>query len=124
VPKLVQGRIIYKMVPDPQGRNPKDRPLVIVSKDPSKVTEDELIYAVGITSELTESDPNNYVLLPWAPLGKRCMSKLSKKCAALCTWVAKVKRSEIADENCGGLIEAVHVEKIIAKLRELGTLIE
>lgn len=84
MPSLVHGRVVYPRVPipDPQGRNPKPgRPFVVISS-----TEDLAaglpIQAVGITSNLTQSPPEDYVALPW---GRNARTGLTEESAALCT---------------------------------------
>ena len=88
---LVQGRILYGKVVDPQGRNAKDnRPLIIISKNPIDSTKP--VWVVCVTTELTESPSEHYVAVPWGPGSP---TKFSKESAALCTWVAKVNISEV-----------------------------
>jgi hypothetical protein len=115
VPPLVQGRIVYSKVPipDPQGRNPKPRrPFVVITR-----TEDIAasgIQAVGITDELSESPADHYVALPW---GAHARTGLTKKCAALCTWLINTEPHKV--EIGSGHVSAKYVLAIIEKVKFL-----
>jgi len=71
---------------DPQGKNPKDRPFVIVR------VEGEDIYGVAITSRPVPEDKR--VELPWHPQG-RVKTQLRKQSAAACHWSKTFKEEEI-----------------------------
>ena len=90
-PPLVQGRIVYGKILDPQGRNAKEnRPLIVISKNPIDSTKP--VWVDGVTSELTASPPDHYVAIPW---GRDSPTKLSLESAALCTWVATVNIADV-----------------------------
>src|SRR5207244_4208879 len=89
VPSLIQGRIVYPIVPihDPQGRNPKPgRPFVVISRN-EEIAQEDRVLAVGITGELDQSPADHCVELPHGP---RCKTGLSKPSAALCTWLIDI----------------------------------
>ena len=116
MPPLVQGRIVYPKVPipDPQGRNPKpNRPFVVITRTEGIATAGT-VQAVGITDELGESPADHYVALPW---GAHARTGLTKKCAALCTWLINVEPSKA--EIGTGYISAKHVLAIVEKVKSL-----
>ncbi len=77
---------------DPQGRNPKDRPCVVVG-DPKAPAEGTLL-VVAISTVLPDPLPDDYVPLPyhrpWHP-----RTGLNKRNAAVGRWVQEVERSRI-----------------------------
>jgi mRNA-degrading endonuclease toxin of MazEF toxin-antitoxin module len=87
----VPGQIIRTEVADPAGRNPKSRPLVVLTGDAETPAGAPLI-AVAISSTIPKPVPDHYVLLPWHRAGHR-QTGLKKKCAAVCSWLVKVERS-------------------------------
>jgi mRNA interferase MazF len=117
VASLVQGRIVYANIPDPRGANPKKRPVIVVTPT-SQLKTDRPVHVVGITSSLDQVSAADCVLLPWADFG-RCVTKLSKKSAALCTWVDQVSRDKIASEDIGGIVPPAFMERILEKLETL-----
>jgi hypothetical protein len=62
VPSLVQGRIVWATVPDPQGRNPKTRRCVVVSRN-EDIAKSDRIRIVGITHTRVPEDLDAYVEL-------------------------------------------------------------
>lgn len=82
--KLVRGLIVWALTPDPAGRNPKERPVVLLTSEDEVPTGNPLI-AVGITGTLPTPLPPDYVLLPWHRSGHP-YTGLNKKCAAWCAW--------------------------------------
>jgi hypothetical protein len=90
--KLVPGLIVRAVVSDPAGRNPKARPLVLLTGEDDTPADAPLV-GVAITSTLPTPLPDHYVLLPWDRAGHR-QTGLKKKCAAVCNWFPKVNRSE------------------------------
>lgn len=86
------GLIVRAEVPDSAGRNPKVRPVVLISGEDDTPANEPLI-AVAISSTLPTPLPDYYVLLPWTRAGHP-QTGLKKKCAAVCNWLPKVNRSE------------------------------
>ena len=90
--KLVPGLIVRAVVLDPAGRNPKARPLVLLTGEDDTPADAPLI-AAAISGTLPRPLPNYYVLLPWHRSGHR-QTGLKKKCAAVCNWFPQINRSE------------------------------
>jgi mRNA-degrading endonuclease toxin of MazEF toxin-antitoxin module len=99
------GRIVLVQVPDPQGRNVKSRPVVIVRVD------DDQIVGVAISGQ-TEKDAKFRVLLPWQAQGN-VVTKLKKKCAALCDWIVTFEESAI--EEYKGVVPTDTFREILEK---------
>jgi mRNA-degrading endonuclease toxin of MazEF toxin-antitoxin module len=64
VSPICRGRIVWVELLDPQGRNPKCRPAVIVSPDADIRAAGE-VWLVGISTQLDEAAPEAQVELPW-----------------------------------------------------------
>jgi hypothetical protein len=77
---------------DPHGRNPKDRPCVVVT-EPGDAPEGFLA-VVAISTIVPEPLPEDYVLLPWHPRGHP-KTGLDKRNAAIGRWVEVVDGSRI-----------------------------
>ncbi len=110
--KLVAGLVVRAEVADPQGRNPKSRPLVLLTGD-SDTPADAPFIAVAITGTLPKPLPEHYVLLPWHRSGHP-QTGLKKKCAAACNWFTNVVRSSsvqvmgrVPDKVFAAILESV-----------------
>jgi hypothetical protein len=93
VPKPEQGRIILVEVSDPQGRNVKIRPAVIISET-EQIQRDGRISCVAITSSLPDELSDDLVLLPYHPAGK-VRSGLRKRSAAMYSWLFEIEEDRI-----------------------------
>jgi hypothetical protein len=94
-PKTVgipRGTVILANVFDPQGRNPKERPLVVVEDfeegDPG-------VFCVAVTSALPNPIPAEYVTLPWHRDRRVSRTGLTARCAAVCTWRVMVTQEQV-----------------------------
>ena len=74
---LQQGRIIVANVKDPQGRNEKERFLVVVSED-SAIQVDKPFWCVAVSGTLPDTLTEDHVLLPWHN-SKHPLTKLTKR---------------------------------------------
>jgi hypothetical protein len=59
-----RGRIIWAEVPDPQGRNPKPRPLVILTAT-EEIQPEGMVQWAAISSQLDQAPAEVQVELPW-----------------------------------------------------------
>lgn len=119
MPKPEQGRIIFATVLDPQGRNRKTRPAVIISET-KQIQTDGRIACVAITSSLPDKIPEDCVLLPFHPAGK-VRTGLQKRSAAVCSWLFDTSEDEI--EKYIGIVPSELMKEIIerAEGRKHGT---
>ena len=81
---LVRGLIVRASTADPAGRNPKKRPVVLLTSE-NEVPAGEPLIGIGITGSLPNPLAPEYVLLPWHR-AKHPFTGLNKKCAARCRW--------------------------------------
>jgi hypothetical protein len=89
---IPRGTVIVANVPDPQGRNPKERPLVVVEDFESG---DPGIFCVAITSALPNPLPTEYATLPWHRDRRISRTGLTARCAAVSTWRVLVKEEQV-----------------------------
>ena len=78
---------------DPQGRNPKNRPVVVLG---AAVDADDVarIEVMAITTWLPDPLPEDHFLLPWQiPAHPR--TSLNKRCAAVGSWLATIPSERI-----------------------------
>jgi hypothetical protein len=84
--------VIVANVADPQGRNPKERPLVVVED----FDEGEPgIFCVAITSTLPNPLPSEHVILPWHRDRRISRTGLTARCAAVCNWRVVVTKVQV-----------------------------
>jgi hypothetical protein len=117
---FVVGRIVYVTVPDPQGRNAKQRPCVIVRRQPEDVP-DAALAVVALTSTVDEIPPADRVDIPYprAQLNgdPHPMTGLVCECAAACHWQTVVRESQV--ENVAGRVPTYLLDRILARVLEL-----
>lgn len=85
--------VLVSALLDPQGRNPKDRPAVIVT--PTGEIDPALAFqVVAVTTLLPDPLPDDHVLLPWQrPRHPR--TGLNRRCAAVASWLARVDEARV-----------------------------
>ncbi len=93
MPPLGRGRVVLAEVVDPQGRNPKQRPLVIVTATDEIQTGSPFV-GVAISTTFPNPIPDDYVSLPFHPNGQ-VQTGLRKRCAAVCSWLVRLTHSDI-----------------------------
>jgi hypothetical protein len=103
------GRIVRVVALDPQGKNPKRRPFVIVDESANPLV------GVAISAEFKPNDPN-YVELPWHAQG-RVVTKLKKRCAAVCNWIQTFNESEILEY--GGVVPTAIFKQVLTKIAKM-----
>jgi mRNA-degrading endonuclease toxin of MazEF toxin-antitoxin module len=82
--------LLVREVPDPQGKNPKERPCLVIQE------VEDIFYGVAITSSFMEGESNR-VTLPWSrPVHPR--TGLHKRCAAACDWVLMIRWQDIVEK--------------------------
>lgn len=112
MPTLCRGRIVWVELHDPQGRNPKCRPGVIVSAD-AEIRDDGEVWIVAISSRTDAAPPEVQVELPWTRQGHP-RTGLKERCAAVCTWLERVPAASIRD--AAGLVPDRQLLDILALL--------
>jgi hypothetical protein len=91
---LQLGRIVWADIADANGVR-KLRPAVIVTPS-DRITSVAPLEVIAVTSRVPEPLPNDHVLLPWHAQGHP-RTGLNRRCAAVCTWVARINHDDIRD---------------------------
>jgi mRNA-degrading endonuclease toxin of MazEF toxin-antitoxin module len=86
--QLCRGRIVWVELLDPQGRNRKCRPALIVTPDVD-IHADGEVWVVAISTLFDQVPAEAQVELPWDRRG-HARTGLKERCAAVCTWLEKV----------------------------------
>lgn len=113
MPQLCRGRIVWVELLDPQGRNPKCRPAVIVTPDEEIQTDGE-VWVVAISTQLDEAPAEAQVQLPWDRRGHP-RTGLKERSAAVCTWMEKVSVAQI--QECAGIVPGRQLLDVLARIK-------
>jgi len=97
---------------DPQDRNRKCRPAVIVTADADILVDGE-VWVVAISTQLGEAPAEVQVELPWDRRGHP-RTGLKERCAAVCTWMEKVSVDSI--QGCAGTVPGRQLLDILARI--------
>ena len=111
---LQLGRIVWAEMTDANGI-PKLRPAVIVTPS-DRITPAAPLDIIAVTSRVPEPLPNDHVLLPWHAQGHP-RTGLNRKCAAVCTWVARIRHTDIRD--IAGVVPGAVMLEILSKVTAL-----
>jgi hypothetical protein len=115
---LRQGTILYVYVLDRQGKNPKRRPVILLTP-PDQVPEGEPLIGVVVSTQPKDPLPDECVRLP-SNRQKQGSSRLPERCTAVCNWAVQFYPEQI--EEVGGMIYGELLFEIIEKVRpHLGT---
>ena len=112
---LRQGRIVRVELIDPQGRNPKVRPAVIVTPT-DQIQPDGEVQVIAITGETTAAPAEDCVSLPWLGTG-HSKTGLTKPSVAVVTWQARVPATAILAAK--GIVPSTQLAEILRKLAVL-----
>src|ERR1043166_7168266 len=110
-PRWQMGRIVWAKVADANGIS-KTRPAVIVTPS-DRLGAGQPIDVIAITSRLTDPVPEDHVLLPWHRQGHP-RTKLNRRCAAVCTWLAQIAENDI--EDVAGIVPSAEMTSILGKI--------
>jgi mRNA-degrading endonuclease toxin of MazEF toxin-antitoxin module len=109
------GRIVWVEVPDPQGRDPKRRPAVIITPT-EEIQPDGQVTIVAISTSFTEAPAEVQVELPWDAKGTS-KTQLRRRSWAVCSWLATVSLSSVIEYR--GIVPPRQMIEIRAKLDEM-----
>jgi mRNA-degrading endonuclease toxin of MazEF toxin-antitoxin module len=115
VPDLRQGRIVRVEVLDPQDRNPKCRPAVIITPT-EEIRPDGDVVLVAITGSIHAAPPEMQVALPWQKQG-HTGTRLTKPSVAVCSWLFVRPVSSI--RSYGGIVPDRQLLEILEKIRSV-----
>ena len=108
------GRIVWTEIADANGVH-KLRPAVIVTPS-DHITPFALLDVIAVTSRVPEPLPPDHVLLPWHAQGHP-RTGLNRKCAAVCTWVARIRHADVRE--VAGVVPGAVMLEILSKVTEL-----
>jgi mRNA-degrading endonuclease toxin of MazEF toxin-antitoxin module len=105
------GRIVWAEIADANGIR-KLRPAVIVTPN-DRITPAASLDVIAVTSRLSEPLPDDHVLLPWHAQGHP-RTGLNRRCAAVCTWVARIRYEDIRE--VAGVVPGAVMLEILSKV--------
>ena len=88
-----QGQIVLVLLTDPDGKEPKHRPAVVLTSTEELQAADEIVVA-AISTVFEPPLPNDWIEIPWSGDG-RSRTGLTKPCVVKCHWLKRVRRSDI-----------------------------
>lgn len=114
---LVFGRIVWAEVADPHGRNPKVRPLVVLSPT-ADITPDGVIRAVACSTRVGMAPADVCVPLPWDRTGHP-KTKLREPTVAVCSWAVELPVAAVLDT--AGVVSGRHILAIQSAMKRIET---
>jgi len=105
------GQIVWAEIADANGVR-KSRPAVLVTPN-DRIASSGPLEVVAITSRVPQLLPKDHVLLPWHPRGHPSTG-LNRKCAAVCTWLARILPDDI--QRVAGLVPGSILLEILSKV--------
>ncbi len=105
------GQVVWADVADANGIR-KPRPAIIVTPN-HRISPSATLEVVAISSRLPQPLPDDHVLLPWHPRGHP-RTGLTRKCAAVCTWLTQILPSDI--QSVAGLVPGPLLLTILSKV--------
>lgn len=115
--QLCQGRIVWVVIDDPQGRNPKRRPALVVTRT-DDLAEATHVKVVGITTREDLAPEAARTELQYDPTG-RCRSGLRERSWAVSIWVKTVPVTAI--ESLGGVVPGLQLAEVLRKIEAVDT---
>jgi mRNA-degrading endonuclease toxin of MazEF toxin-antitoxin module len=115
VSDLRRGRIVRVEVADPQARNSKCRPAVILTPT-ADIRPDGDLVLVAVTGSVDAASADVQVALPWHRQGQTS-TRLNKPSVAVCTWVFTSPVSNI--RSYGGIVPDRQMLQILDKIKAL-----
>ncbi len=115
-PAIVTGQIVFvAAVLDQAGRNPKTRPLVIVS-DPSDPEDPDIAIGVALSRQYRSRPADIYVKIPWQRNGHP-VTQVREDCAAICDWLVEFPIGDIT--HIRGRVPGPELARILEIVRQL-----
>jgi mRNA-degrading endonuclease toxin of MazEF toxin-antitoxin module len=112
VPQPERGRIVWVELPDPQGRNPKCRPVVILTAN-EEIQLGESLVGAAISTTFDPSHSKEHVELPWHRSGHP-KTGLNKRSVAVCNWL--IEFEEAAIQEFAGVVPGKKLIEILQKV--------
>jgi mRNA-degrading endonuclease toxin of MazEF toxin-antitoxin module len=113
---LQQGRIVWAELLDPQGRNPKRRPAVVVTPT-AEIRSDGDVVVAALSSQTDQSPPAVSVPVPWHRDGHP-RTKLNRN-VVVCTWLVTLPVASIQPDDIGGVVPFAEMARVLTTVRAL-----
>jgi hypothetical protein len=107
------------MIADPNGRNAKQHPAIIVENDEDIRDHDILVGVVAShTAAMRQPRLDSWVEVPFHR-GGACPSAFTRETVAVCEWLVKIDKRTLAEGQLGGVVPRRYMFQIREKLKEL-----
>ncbi|MGL6097149.1 MAG: type II toxin-antitoxin system PemK/MazF family toxin [Fimbriiglobus sp.] len=113
--KTEPGRIVWVTIPDPQGRNPKRRPAVVLALT-GDLTAGGVLAVAAVTTRIAVAPSGVVVSLPWHRDGHP-RTRLRTASEVVCDWELTVPAETV--EETGGIVPRNRFLEILALVQEL-----
>jgi mRNA-degrading endonuclease toxin of MazEF toxin-antitoxin module len=114
---LQQGRIVWVELLDPQGRNPKRCPAVILTPT-AEIRADGEVVVAALSSQIDQSPSEVSVEVPWHRDGHP-RTKLNRRNVVVCTWLVTLVVTSIQPDDIGGLVPFAQMARVLDIVRSL-----
>jgi hypothetical protein len=105
--------IVASQVPDPNGVNRKDRPVLLLL--PFDDTDSDA-YGIAISSTYPHPPPTTSILLPYQRQGN-CKTGLTSPSVAVCDWPVVVGKADILGKS--GFCPSIQLAAVLAQMAKL-----
>jgi len=107
---------VWVEIADPGGNNFYHRPVIVLTSDDEIVFSDTL---VGVVASNTAANinprPDDYIAIPYHPAGN-CGTKLKKPTVAVCNWIVKIEKCNIAPGCMAGVVPPRILKEILEQV--------
>jgi len=114
-PTIVQGSIVWAVIPDSHGGNPKIRPAIVLTPN-ARINSQNEIRLASVTSLIGEARFTETVELPWHPDGHP-QTGLKKPSEVVCTWIAAMPLGDLTDS--GKVLPPQYLLEVLDKVDSL-----
>ncbi len=102
---------------DPNGQNPKTRPIIVITPDAEIVNEGEL-FGIAVTGTFPDPLPDDAVKLPWHRAGHP-KTGLNKAAVAACRWIVRIDPDRVV--RLKGFVPARQIRAITEILSRIAS---
>jgi mRNA-degrading endonuclease toxin of MazEF toxin-antitoxin module len=113
-PSVQRGSILWIQLTDPDGKNPKERPALLLSSNEKIMEGGELVVA-AISTVFSRPIPSHWFELPSRPGGDP-VTGLDQPCVVKSDWLKRVEATDVITEL--GMAPSRVVRQVLAYLRE------
>lgn len=113
---LRRGRVVWVEMNDPQGRNRKVRPAVVVTPT-GEITPGGVIVVAAVTTQIGMAPASATVSLPWHGDRKQSPTGLTERSECVCDCLEAVPMADV--RGTGGLVPFRQLSQILEKIAAL-----